>query len=341
MSATTVIRATPLSPSPRGLRARVAQAADLLKRARRVVVVSHQRPDGDAIGSTLAAVLTLRSVGIEAYGYNQDGVPEGLRFLPQSGLVHRELDGDHDTVLLLDCSTPARAGDAVPERLWDAQLICLDHHSPQGPCDSACVVRDTEAPATGELVYRLMVALEANLNDEIATCLFCALQSDTGSFRYASTTRRAMALGERLLRTGIDVWSISSSLYEEQPEARVRLLAEALLSLRRSECGRLAWMQISLEMLARCGATRAMCDGIVNHARSIKGVEIAAIAIEEGDRNWRINFRSRGNLDVSRVARRHGGGGHRNAAACTLEVQAEEVASKLLDALDAAFQHDS
>lgn len=341
MSATTVIRATPLSPSPRGLRARVAQAAQLLRRARRVVVVSHQRPDGDAIGSTLGAVLALRSVGIDAYGYNQDGVPEGLRFLPQSHLIRRELEGEHDAVLLLDCSTPARVGDAAPARLWDADVICLDHHGPQGPCDCACVVRDTAAPATGELVYRLMVALDANVSDEIATCLFCALQSDTGSFRYASTTRRAMALGERLLRTGIDVWQISSALYEEQPEARVRLLAEALSTLERSACGRLAWMQISREMLARCGATRAMCDGIVNHARSIKGVEIAAIAIEEGAKSWRINFRSRGNLDVSRLAAQHGGGGHPNAAACTLEVQATEVAPKLLDALDAVFQHDS
>lgn len=315
------------------LAASLRAAVAVLRSAKTAVVISHHNPDGDAIGSTLGVVAVLDAMGITAYPVNRDRAPEEFAFLPGSERLASAPPQRPDVTVLLDCSVRERTGLEHSAEVWGAQVICLDHHRTAAGSDLDVFVHDDRAAATAELVYRLAVAAEVSLTPALATCLFAALHTDTGSFRYSVTSARTMELASCLLEGGIDTWEVASRIFEQQRVERLRLSAVALRSLHVSPDGRLAAIHVTDAMIKEAGAAIADADGLVNFARSLRGVEVAVQLTQDGADAWRASFRSRGAVDVSALAARLGGGGHRNAAGARLQGSVEEVQRSLDEAL--------
>lgn len=316
----------------------ITRIAEALRDADHVLVAAHQRPDGDAIGCTLAATHALRHAGLRATACNQDGVPANLRFLPGADEIVTAPPEDVDCILALDCAQAHRLGATLEPLAAVLPVYCLDHHRVFDPDFAAILALDADAAACAELVYRLVAQLGIPLTLDIAQPLFAALHTDTGSFRYASTRAGTMELGRILLGPGFDVWEVCSQLYESHPLERLRLLPRVLDTLTMSRCGRFASLTVSHAIHVQTHHDESVLGGVINFARGIRGVEVATLLTEVGPDQWRVSFRSRGTVDVSVIAAKLGGGGHRNAAACDVSGKAKEILSDLESAFVASVE---
>ncbi|HMB16936.1 MAG TPA: bifunctional oligoribonuclease/PAP phosphatase NrnA [Pelovirga sp.] len=304
-----------------------------IRTSQRFLVVSHESPDGDAVGSTLALTLALKKMGKDVVAFNVDGVPGNLAFLPGTQSVRTSLADNEtfDVGFLIDAGELKRAG--IPMQQHCNLLINIDHH-PHSDFGDICYL-DTTASATAVLIYRLLVACDFTLDIEVAKALYVGVLDDTGSFRYSSANREAFELAGVLVECGVDPWQIASSLYESFTITRMRLLGLVLSTLDISPCGRYASVSLIQEFLAQSGATSEESDGFVNYARAVKGVEIALFIKEQADGNYQISFRSRGNIDVGTLARQLGGGGHHNAAGARIPAESlDAVRTELYRHLD-------
>ncbi|MFP4599063.1 MAG: DHH family phosphoesterase [Persicimonas sp.] len=301
----------------------------------RFLVVAHASPDGDAIGSTLAIGLLLESLGKEVVFYNRDPVPYNFEFLEGAERVTNEIDEDAqiDVTVLLDCAEPERIGEDFPEHGWGEIVAVVDHHKTWDPDFADLYLRDVSAAATGELIYRLVVASRTELTVAIAEALYCCVMTDTGSFRYSNTSRTTFRIAGELVEAGVEPWRMTSHVYESDPRERVVLLSRVLDTLELSDCGRLAFLRIEDRMFEETGTGPEMTDGFINYARAIRGVEVATQLREHAENVWRVSFRSRGKVDVSELAAKFGGGGHHNAAGCMIEGTSDELVDKLSQAL--------
>jgi phosphoesterase RecJ-like protein len=301
----------------------IAEIAQQIKTAQRFLVCAHASPDGDAIGSTLGLMLGLEKLGKDVVAYNADGVPDTFRFLPGAARLITDLSGqaDFDVVFVLDAGDLSRTVDLVAERA--PLLINIDHH-PGSTFGDLCLL-DTSAAATAILILRVLKACGLALDHDIALSLYTGLLSDTGSFRYANSNPEAFAAGGELVALGIDPWFVASALYESQPPERMRLLSQVLTTLHISEDGKYASVAMSLEMLSNSGALAEHTDGFVNYPRAIAGVEVAVFFRQINSESVKIGFRSRGNIDVGRLANQLGGGGHKNAAGGEMSGSLEAV----------------
>lgn len=311
------------------------RAARWIDESESCLVVGHYDPDGDAMGSTLALAAALRELGKDVTAYNQDPVPYICEFLRGSETVRHDLpeDAHYDLTFVLDCSTPDRVGSAFPERGWGDRTIVLDHHRTWNEDFADLYLRDESAAATGELVFDLLETLEFELTRDIAECLYCAVMTDTGGFRYSNTSKRTFQVAGELLDAGVDPWRMASHVYESQPLKRIELLREVLETLRLSDCGRLAFIRIPRSIVEGVDRPGELTDGFINYGRSIRGVEVSTQLRELEDSGWKVTFRSRGNVDVSELAERFGGGGHHNAAGCQIDAQPDDIEASLEDAL--------
>jgi phosphoesterase RecJ-like protein len=245
-----------------------------------------------------------------------------------------------DVTVVVDCAQRSRVGEKFPAVGWGECVICFDHHKTFDADVADILVRDIEAAATAELVYELALTCGVEITKELAKPLYCALLTDTGSFRYGKTRPATMERGAALLRAGVDAWEVASQIYESEPIERMRLMSEVLNTLDIAAGGKLATIVITDEMFERTGANPDMTDGLVNLARSVRGVEVAAQLVQQTDGTFRIGMRSRGNIDVASVAEHFGGGGHKNAAGFASALELEDLKSSLgaalLSVIDAA-----
>ncbi len=297
----------------------------VLERGQRFLVAAHENPDGDALASTLALALALREQGKEVVAYNQDGAPEAFAFLPGVTTLVDQLppDASFDAVLVLDSGDLRRAGQHL--EALSPTLINIDHHP--GSDFGDIVLLDTAASATGALVFRVIKAAGWELSLDVAVCLYTAIMSDTGSFRYSNADAEAFSMASELVDRGVDTWSISSQLYESQPENRLRLLGDVLKTLEVSPCRRIAAVTCTLEMFERSGAGPEHTDGFVNYPRSLEGVEVAIFFRQVRPDAVKVGFRSKGLIDVGSLAAALGGGGHHNAAGVLVEGDIAKVRS--------------
>ncbi len=309
----------------------------LLAGVERVLVVAHERPDGDAVGSALAAYHLLSAMGKQVRVYNEDAIPYNFTFLPGADQWQTSLDEatlDHQLLILLDCAERHRAGARLAPRAWACEhVVVIDHHKSYDPTLAHLYVRDAAACATGAVLYRIATRAQVSMSLALAQCLYCCVMTDTGGFRYASTTPEAMRIAAALLEAGVEPWPMTSRIYEDQPVARLQLLSRVLQTLTLSPCGRLAFLRIDDATLASVGAPLELAEGFINYARGVRGVELATQLREDGPNRWRVSFRSRGVVDASALAERFGGGGHHNAAACVMEGAPDEVEARLSAAL--------
>ena len=306
---------------------------DLLRKIRqgnRFLLTSHVNPDGDAIGSELGLARLLRRLGKGAVVWNLDPIPAIYRPLPGSDRVHSGAEPPagfpekFDSIVVLECPSPDRTG--LEEHLAPGALpvINIDHHLGNQHYGAVNWV-DSAAPAVGEMVFRLAQALKVALEPEIASCLYLTLVTDTGGFRYSNATPAAFEAAAALVREGAHPEQVAQWLYESQPVAVVRLLGEMLQTLALHHGGRIATVRLDPEMFARAGAAAGDSEGLIDHPRSIAGVDAVALIRRREDGSHKVSLRSRGEVDVEKIARHHGGGGHRNAAGYALE--AGEAAS--------------
>lgn len=313
----------------------IAAIAQQIKQGNSFLIASHSSPDGDAIGSTLALALALRLMGKDAVALNVDGVPDTFAFLPGADeLVTSIAPARHyDVGFVLDAGELKRAG--VPVADYCTTLINIDHH-PHSDFGDICYV-DTSASATAALIYRILKACGFTLSLDVATSLYTAILSDTGSFRYSNADPEAFTIAGELVGMGIDTWDIASRLYESQPAQRMMLLSLVLATLEISKCGNYASVTMSTEMLDAAEARAEDTDGFVNYPRAIQGVEVAVFFRQINQRQTKVGFRSRGAVDVGEFARKLGGGGHHNAAGVTIDGTLEDVRHTVLRLLEQYF----
>jgi len=304
-----------------------------IKENRRFLIASHEGPDGDAIASTLALTLVLRSLGKEVVAYNCDGVPDTLAFLPESTTIRCTLEDDErfDVGFILDAGELRRAGTHLAQHC--DLLVNIDHH-PYSEHFTPLHYVDEQASATGVLIYRLLQAGNIPVSREVAFCVYAAILADTGSFRYSNADAEAFRVAGEMIGLGVSPWDAAAGLYESQPELRLRLLALALQTLTISPCGRYGSVSVTTEMYSATGARAEHTDGFVNYPRSIHGVEVGLFFRQIGPEQFKVGFRSKGRIDVGAISREFGGGGHHNAAGAQLAGDLESVRSTVFQRFD-------
>jgi bifunctional oligoribonuclease and PAP phosphatase NrnA len=286
-----------------------------ISRAEHLLVTAHARPDGDAIGGLLACWMIVRQMGKSADMALSDRVPCIYRSLPCAAQIQQwdRVEGDYDTVILLECDGIGRTR---LEGLENRFLINIDHHT-SGRTFAHVNWIDSTACAVAEMVYRLAGAAGIEITADMATCLYTAVLSDTGSFCYEGTDAHTFELARNLVRQGADPVLIAQEVYFSNPAAKMLLLGAALGNL---HCdGRLAWLWVTENDMDRTLAEEEDCEGIVNYAVGIRGIEVAVFLRELRDHRVRLSLRSKGRVNVATIAARFGGGGHENASGCTLD----------------------
>jgi phosphoesterase RecJ-like protein len=311
----------------------LAAAAAALRPARRVAVVGHVNPEPDCIGSTLGATLVLRGAGLEAHPFNADPVPEYLRFLPgaeEMAPATRLPDG-LEAICVLDSTDPERVGGLLREVPAGVPVVNVDHHLSNTRFGSVNWV-EPQISSAGEMVWHLAAALRVPLTRDIATNLLAAIMGDTGSFRFANTSAPALRAAAALVDAGARPAAVAEGLYGgKRPEA-IRLLGEVLGTLSSAAGGAVTWIEVQQAPLARAGLGPDDTEGFIDYARSVRGVEVALAFKELGPAATRVSLRGGGRVDVAALAARFGGGGHRNAAGCTLALPLAEARQTVLAA---------
>jgi phosphoesterase RecJ-like protein len=281
---------------------------------RRFVVTSHARPDGDGIGSALACGQILRMMGKDAEVVMHDGVPRIYQNLPFADrAIQSNTVPENDAVILLECDGVRRT---LLEGLEECFLINIDHHV-SGRNFGHINWIDSSVMATAELVFRLARLACVPVDRDIATCLYTALMTDTGSFMFEGTNEQTFAVARELVLAGADPAQCARHIYFGHSTAKMRLLGTALSSLHRE--GPLAWIWVTQEQMTRFGAREEDCEGLVNYALSIAEVQVAIFFRELPDGRYRISLRSKGEVNVSAVAEHFGGGGHKCASGCSVD----------------------
>ena len=293
----------------------IAAILKVFREGERFLVCSHMRPDGDSIGSMLALGILLRHMGKHVDLISADRVPEPYRKLP--GIpdirVAKRVQGSYDAAVLLECDSMQRTALRGLEPFF---LVNIDHHM-TGAAFANLNWIDQKAASTGEMIWRIARAAGVAITPDMATWLYTTVLTDTGGFCYGSVRDTTFALARDLVHAGADPIAIAQAMYFSVPESRLLLLGAALRRLVRE--GRIAWLWVTDQDIARSGATEEDCEGIVNVALGIEGVEAAIFLRELPDGKIRLSLRSKGTLNVAAIAARLGGGGHGNAAGCTLE----------------------
>jgi len=300
-----------------------------IERRGRFLLTSHARPDGDAIGSALACCQLLRAMGKHADVILHDGVPRIYRSLPFADQVVQTntVEGNYDAAIILECDSIHRTRLAGLE---DRFLISIDHHVSGRPFAHVNWI-DPHAVATAEMVFRLAREAGAKFSPEIATCLYTALMTDTGSFMFQGTNENTFALARELVLGGADPAHCARAIYFAHSVAKMRLLGEALRNLNTED--HIGWTWVMQKQMERFGAREEDCEGLVNYVLSIGEVEVAAFFRELPEGRFRVSLRSKGKIDVARVAERFGGGGHECASGCSIEGPLGDAVREILEQL--------
>ncbi|MFP6871952.1 MAG: bifunctional oligoribonuclease/PAP phosphatase NrnA [Verrucomicrobiales bacterium] len=319
----------------------LAEIAAAIRAAERILVLGHVRPDGDAIGSQIALGSSLREIGKEVLVLNEDGCPSNLVFLPESDMVHRPGGDDFaaDLCVALDTANRERLGaGCLAAATGIPKLINIDHHvSNEGYGDLTYV--NASAPATGEIIFELLVQEGLPLTPVARDCLFVAISTDTGAFRYPATTARTYEIAAELIRSGADCGALSSSIYECYPFRRLELLRELLGVLRLSSGGRVASWALDAKTKVRLSLKPEDSESLTDLIRAVDTVDVAVFFEELDGGAVRISMRSKRieAADVCEICACFGGGGHSLASGARMKGQLdnviEEVLSKIHESL--------
>jgi phosphoesterase RecJ-like protein len=319
-----------------------AVLAPLAKPTGQALMLGHVHPDADVLGTLLALGEALTARGWSVVEGGPHPAPALLAFLPGIDRYHvlRDVEGPLDVVVMTDCPNPARTEGLLERaRGTGATIVNIDHHPDNRRYGDVNWV-DPDAAATGEMMYRLVTALGARLTPGLATNLFTAIHTDTGSFRYSNTTAATFEISAALVRAGADPALVSNALYERREADSLRWLGESLRRIEVSPDGRVAWLALAGGIVPE---RFIESEELVNYPRSIGSVRVACFFRQIDDR-VKVSLRAKGDVDVSRIAARFGGGGHPNAAGCSVLGELADVTRSVLAAVrqgvDASGGHD-
>ncbi|MCL5104398.1 MAG: bifunctional oligoribonuclease/PAP phosphatase NrnA [Armatimonadetes bacterium] len=288
-------------------------------------IACHQRPDGDALGSLLALGHALRAAGKDVTLISSDGVPENYTFIPDSETIVTTTDRrDFDLGIIIDCPAPNRTG--PPAEIVESARVkaVIDHHIPEGDFGDIRII-DTNASATAQIILQLLDAGGAKIDNTTANQLLTGLIADTGGFRFANANARAFEDAARLAKLGAEPSHIYREVYDNRPLRAIKLLGKALESIKTDEHGFVAWATVTRKDMDEFHATDADTDSIVNHVVAVKGPRVVLLFREVKPDSIRVSLRSRDGVDVNKIGRVFGGGGHAAAAGCTLNTTLQEA----------------
>jgi phosphoesterase RecJ-like protein len=312
--------------------------AELLKKSQRIAAVAHVKPDGDAVGSVLGLAMSLRAMGKEVFPILEDGVPASLQFLPGTDWLRQPTQGEVlevDVAVALDTATHTRIGDGCLQALSAAPvLVNMDHHI-SNPGYGDLTVIDSEAPATGQIVYELLSGFGFPLDDAIRQNLFTAISTDTGSFQYPATGARTHRIAAEMIEAGLDTADLAKRLYQTYPMRRMQLLKALLNEARFSLNGKVASWILTRRLAEEIGLQAGDNEDLIDTLRMIEGVVAAVVFEELEDGKVRVSARSKSSrLDVSEVCGQFGGGGHRAAAGARMKGPSSDASERFLKALE-------
>jgi len=313
--------------------AKFDQIGQVLRENQRFAVLSHVRPDGDALGSQLALGLSLKQIGKQVRIWNEEGMLDKYSFLPQANLLTKAPSQaeDFDVVLALDTAIQNRLGNTVnaikSAKIW----VNIDHH-PSNPRYGDVVYIDSNAPATGQILFELITNQKLPIDRAIAENLYVAISTDTGSFQYPNTTARTFEIAAALVKIGVDVGRVSQLTYENYPRRRIELLRDLLGTMRFSADNRIASFSLSLAAAKNLGVLPEDNEGLIDHLRAIHGVIVAIFFEELSDGKVRVSMRSKDErVNVCAICEKFGGGGHVLAAGARVKGTLAEVEKKILE----------
>lgn len=310
----------------------LAETAKLLKEAGKMVIVSHISPDGDTLGSSLALAHALRMLGKEVMLNVDDDIPSVFSFLPGIGEYMRFAPDDSvpaDLLIVIDASSADRAGNAM-NVVKARSVLNIDHHKTNTHFADYLYL-DSDAAATAEIIYSLLLELGTELNTEVATCIYEGLYTDTGSFKYSNTTSRTLSIASALLTYGVNPSLISDNM-EVKSRSQVEMLGKVLETLTFLRDGKIAYVEVAPELYDYNVDT----DTFVSYPRYIEGVEVALLFKQVEENLTRVSFRSK-QVDVAKIALSFGGGGHQKASGCSIHAPLKEAESIVLPVVEELF----
>jgi phosphoesterase RecJ-like protein len=311
------------------------QIVDAVRQKQRFVVASHSRPDGDSIGSQLAFAYAARALGKEVTIVNRDAAPPPLMAFPgvPSIQIADSVSGDYDAAVIMECGDVARPGVAGLDRYF---VINIDHH-PGNTGYGAINWFDESAAACGEMVFDLVQALGVPLSVDIATHIYLAILTDTGSFHYSSISPRTFDICRQLLEAGVDPVAVARSVYDSNNMGRLKLFGAVLSAMAIDPSGRIAIVYLDHEMARAAGGTYEDTEGLINLPLTVKEIQsVVFFKQNEGDQ-YRVSMRSKGDIDIGAIAKDFGGGGHRNAAGCTVTGPIDALQKVFLEKIEQAI----
>ncbi|NOZ68529.1 MAG: bifunctional oligoribonuclease/PAP phosphatase NrnA [Deferribacteres bacterium] len=315
---------------------------NLIRRNSSFLIVGHINPEADSLGSSLALALGLSKIGKkDICVLSRDPVPENLRFLPSSKKVRHKPPGrEFDVLFIVDCNDPERTGF---KGLRAAKTAVIDHHVlPAGAGKSefynslSASLIDPDAAATGVLVYKVLTALKIPIDKNMAENLYAAILVDTGGFRYSNSSPESLKIASRLVEAGAKPWDITKDVYESIPFRSMKLLGLSLSTLEKKDG--VAWITTTRAMFRKTGATAEDAEDFVDYPRKVKDIDVAVFFRQDGMKSFKISLRSKGRVNVQKIAKRFNGGGHVAAAGCTVNGTLKEVQDKVLKAVRAALK---
>lgn len=289
------------------------------------------RPDGDGVGSSLGLCWLLRSLGKEAEIIVKDDIPTAYFELPGADEIRKvsAIDREYDAVFVIECSDIDRPEIGGLDKVFS---VNIDHHATSEHFGSLNWI-DATASAVGEMIYNLCKAVGGRVTKEISECLYLALVTDTGSFHFSNTSDRTLKVASELVKVGVKPARISEIVYNSYPWSRVELMRQILSTVCRDATGRVAWMRHTLEMDAIAGTHDGDNSGFVNYPLQAKEVVAVAYLREVAINDFRVSLRSKGDINVARIAEAFGGGGHKNAAGFGIQGKWEEIECLIVGAL--------
>ena len=313
----------------------LGEVTELIEKHHTFAITTHLRPDGDGLGSSLALNWILRALNKESEVISCDLVPHSYRSLPGSSEIRTvpDLDKKYDAVFVIECSDVTRPG--LPG-LSEQVVVNIDHHTTTELFGNLNWI-DSTAAAVGEMIYNLARALGVRITPEIASCIYAALLTDTGSFHFSNTSERTFKIASELVKHGAQPAILSQAIFYQYPYAKIKLIGSVLSTLQCDESGKIAWITMTSNAMKEAGATEEDTDGIITYPLTIGDVEAAAFFRELEDSKYRVSLRSKNRVNVAQVAEQFGGGGHKNAAGFTIVADYGELTRNVLEGLKGAI----
>ncbi|MFH1710079.1 MAG: bifunctional oligoribonuclease/PAP phosphatase NrnA [bacterium] len=309
-------------------RGKMQEVIKAVKNAKTAIILTHTDPDGDAIWSMTALYIVLKGMGKKVTMYCRDQIPEVYKFLPESGKVKNSLDqGKFDLAIAVDCGDSKRTGNGIDLRALGSTVINIDHHPDNAEFGDINLIE--KISSVSEALFKLFKKMGIKITKNVATCLYTGIMTDTGNFRYDYTTAETFDVAAELARAGAKISRISMAVYEAKTLSSVRILGAAMYRMETSQSGKVAWTVLPKQLMDSLGAKSEDLTGLVDQIRTIKGVEVAVLFREEAD-GIKVNFRSKFTVNVSRIARQLGGGGHIRASGTVIQGTLEDVKEKVL-----------